>query len=315
LTIHVSFSWNSKLSLIFFYSFFSFSNRTPISIFILLISKPSQSHQFEFLICCRCDAASAGCLVGRSSAFPFCSSSPPLLRDTDSGMAEFKESEAPKSDISVVEASKSIKSEMERKRKEKRKKKLLKEAEKANRRGVCYLSRIPPKMDPLKLRQILSAYGEIQRIYLAPEDPTAQMRRKRSGGFRGQEFSEGWVEFADKCIAKKVANMLNGEQIACKNAIREQKLRMELSAANKERDFYLTKVDQSRALREIEERMKKKRKVQNGLDSESAEEQQKPKVIRSFPQKRPLAEQAGKSKSKLSNDVFAEVFRTGNDED
>lgn len=55
------------------------------------------------------------------------------------------------------------------KRKIKRKKRLLKEAEKADKRGVCYLSRIPPRMDPLKLRQILSQYGEIQRIYLTPE--------------------------------------------------------------------------------------------------------------------------------------------------
>lgn len=45
--------------------------------------------------------------------------------------------------------------------------------------------------------------------------------------------------------------------IACKNAIREQKLRLELSAAKKERDFYLNKVEKSRALFEIEERMKK----------------------------------------------------------
>lgn len=54
-------------------------------------------------------------------------------------------------------------------RKSKRKKQLMKEAEKADKRGVCYLSHIPPKMDPLKLRQLLSQYGEIQRIYLTPE--------------------------------------------------------------------------------------------------------------------------------------------------
>uniref|UniRef100_A0A803MGS7 RRM domain-containing protein n=1 Tax=Chenopodium quinoa TaxID=63459 RepID=A0A803MGS7_CHEQI len=122
---------------------------------------------------------------------------------------------------------------------------------------------------------------------LCGTDPEAQMRRKRSGGFRGLEFSEGWVEFADKHVAKKVANMLNGEQMGGKkrsqffydiwnikylskfkwddlteettynNAIREQKLRMEISAGNKERDFYLNKVDQSRALSEIEKRMVK----------------------------------------------------------
>lgn len=54
-------------------------------------------------------------------------------------------------------------------RKIKRKKQLLKEAANADMRGICYLSRVPPHMDPLRLRQILSQYGEIQRIYLAPE--------------------------------------------------------------------------------------------------------------------------------------------------
>lgn len=55
------------------------------------------------------------------------------------------------------------------KRKARRKKQLLGESEIAEKRGVCYFSRIPPHMDPLKLRQILSQYGEIQRIYLTPE--------------------------------------------------------------------------------------------------------------------------------------------------
>lgn len=53
--------------------------------------------------------------------------------------------------------------------KSKKKQRLLEEAAKADQRGICYLSRIPPHMDPVKLRQILSQYGEIQRIYLAPE--------------------------------------------------------------------------------------------------------------------------------------------------
>lgn len=44
---------------------------------------------------------------------------------------------------------------------------------------------------------------------------------------------------------------------ALKKATREQKLALELSAAKKERDFYLSRVDQSRALDAIEERLKK----------------------------------------------------------
>ncbi|KAL0351065.1 UNVERIFIED_CONTAM: Activator of basal transcription 1 [Sesamum radiatum] len=178
------------------------------------------------------------------------------------------------------------------KRKEKRKKRLLKEAEKADRR-----------------------------------DPAAQVRRKKSGGFRGQEFSEGWVEFTDKKVAKRVARMLNGEQIggrkrssfyydlwnikylskfkwddlteeiAYKNAIREQKLALELSAAKRERDFYLSKVDQSKALSKIEERLKKKQKVDV-----------LPKVMRQFPQKKPVVNETGENKAQLSRDILAGVF-------
>ncbi|KAK8686503.1 hypothetical protein V6N13_125527 [Hibiscus sabdariffa] len=133
--------------------------------------------------------------------------------------------------------------------------KLLKEAAEADNRGVCYLSRVPPHMDHVKLRQLLSHYGEILRIYPTPfcHQPQVKGKRHRPSKIQEQEFSEGWVEFARKGIAKKVANMLNGEQVAYKSAIREQKLALELSAAKRERDFYLSKVDQSRALSAIEE--------------------------------------------------------------
>ncbi|GJY45572.1 pre-rRNA-processing protein ESF2 [Tanacetum coccineum] len=122
--------------------------------------------------------------------------------------------------------------------------------------------------------------------------------------------------FVFKNVAKRVASMLNGEQIggkkklhfyydlwniiylskfkwdhlteeiAYKNATREQKLALELSAAKKERDFYPAKVDQSRALSSIDERLKKKRKMQqaNGSTSEIPDDQQVAKVTRHFPQ-------------------------------
>lgn len=38
-----------------------------------------------------------------------------------------------------------------------------------NNRGVVYLSRIPPYMQPQKIRHLLGQYGEVIRIYLAPE--------------------------------------------------------------------------------------------------------------------------------------------------
>ncbi len=35
--------------------------------------------------------------------------------------------------------------------------------------GVKYLSRIPPGMQPTKVRHLMSAHGEIGRVYLQPE--------------------------------------------------------------------------------------------------------------------------------------------------
>ncbi|KAJ7970733.1 pre-rRNA-processing protein ESF2 [Quillaja saponaria] len=224
-------------------------------------------------------------------------------------------------------------------RKIKRKKKLLKEAAKADKRGVCYMSRIPPHMDHVKLRHILSQYGEIQRIYLAPEDPTAQIHPKKARKFRDQGFSEGWIEFSNKVIAKRVANMLNGEQIggkkrssfyydlwnikylskfkwddlteelAYKKAIREQKLTLDISAAKRQRDFYLSKVDQSRALSSIEERLKKKQKVQqeSAVNPEHLVNQQVAKV-RQFHQIKPVAGSTAENKHRLSEDVLDAVF-------
>lgn len=38
-----------------------------------------------------------------------------------------------------------------------------------DRAGVIYISRIPPGMRPTKVRHIMSAYGEIGRVYLQQE--------------------------------------------------------------------------------------------------------------------------------------------------
>lgn len=55
------------------------------------------------------------------------------------------------------------------KKKEKKKKKKASSKDAEKKRGVCYMSRIPPHMDHVKLRHILSQFGDIQRIFLAPQ--------------------------------------------------------------------------------------------------------------------------------------------------
>jgi ESF2/ABP1 family protein len=82
-----------------------------------------------------------------------------------------------------------------------------------NKTGVVYLSRIPPFMKPVKVKQLLSRYAEIGRVYLAPEDAKIAARRKKYAKNNKQNFTEGWVEFKDKKQAKAVAAMLNTQQI------------------------------------------------------------------------------------------------------
>ena len=180
-------------------------------------------------------------------------------------------------------------------------------AERAKRkqakRGVVYLGAIPPRMKPTKLRQLLTPFGALDRVYLTPEDPSARIKRKKYGGNTGKNFTEGWVEFLDKKKARRCAEMLNGTQIGGKRrnahysdlwmlkylpkfkwdnlleeieyqkAIREQKMQLELAAAKKERDFYLQKVEQSKQIEAmVRRRESESNPVMDGGDSNDREE-------------------------------------------
>lgn len=169
--------------------------------------------------------------------------------------------------------------------------KAFEDAEK--RKGVVYMSRIPPFMKPIKVRHLLSQHADIGRIYLAPEDKATQMRRIRSGGNKKVQFTEGWIEFLDKRQARAVVALLNNtpmgrssksrkssfyaydlwnlkflphfkwhhltEKIAYENKIKASKLRAELAAAKKEAEGYLAKVDQAKGLTEM-----RKKRIERG---------------------------------------------------
>lgn len=62
------------------------------------------------------------------------------------------------------------------------------------------------------------------------------------------------------------------EEIAYLRAIKEQRLAAEISAATKERDFYLGQVDRAKAIESIKER-KRKRREREGGPSEAPEEE------------------------------------------
>ncbi|KAJ3116032.1 RNA-binding ATPase activator esf2 [Phlyctochytrium bullatum] len=162
--------------------------------------------------------------------------------------------------------------------------------------GVCYISRVPPFMKPRKLRQLLEQFAKIGRIYLAPEDPKITARRKKYRGNKRINYTEGWVEFEDKKVARNTASFLNGrniggkkgsryyddlwsikylprfkwhhltDQIAYERAVRDQKLRAEMAAAKRENKAYLRNVAKAKMIEAIEKR--KAKKAQEGAADE-----------------------------------------------
>uniref|UniRef100_A0A3Q4B515 Activator of basal transcription 1 n=1 Tax=Mola mola TaxID=94237 RepID=A0A3Q4B515_MOLML len=150
--------------------------------------------------------------------------------------------------------------------------------------GIIYLGHIPPRMRPKHMRNMLSAYGEIGRIFLQPEDRQVR-RKKRKSGSRRCDFTEGWVEFRDKRVAKRVAASLHNtpmgtkkrqryssdlwcikylhrfqwthlsERLAYEQMVLQQRLRTEVSQAKRETNFFLSNVDKSARM----DKLRKKR--------------------------------------------------------
>ncbi|TFK56255.1 hypothetical protein OE88DRAFT_1693261, partial [Heliocybe sulcata] len=178
------------------------------------------------------------------------------------------------------------------------------------RAGVVYISRIPPGMQPRKVRHLMSAYGEVGRVYLQQEgeymrscpthgftdrraDPKRAYLRRKHTTTKKPHFTEGWVEFKDKKIARTVAEMLNArpiggkkgsrwrddvwtmkylpkfkwnmltEQIAHEAAIHTARLRVELSQSRSEQREYLKNVELARVL---DKRAERKRAAGKGVD-------------------------------------------------
>lgn len=200
---------------------------------------------------------------------------------------------------------------------------------KIKKTGVVYISRIPPFMKPEKLRHILSRFGEVDRIFLAPEDAKARARRVKYGGNKKKKYTEGWAEFKKKRCAKLAADTLNGnkiggkkgnfyyddilnvkylhkfkwhdltDQIALENQSRQEKMRAEIAQATRESKTFIENVEKSKMIQGIQQ--KRQEKGKNTGDE----------VRRTFDQRKTSTRVAGKSKQtkdeKLAN-VLSKVF-------
>ncbi|KAI9921999.1 hypothetical protein PsorP6_001452 [Peronosclerospora sorghi] len=162
---------------------------------------------------------------------------------------------------------------------------------------------------------------------------STQKKRMSAGGNRRLKYTEGWIEFEDKKVAKRVAKMLNTKQIggrkrdyyhddmwnlkylkgfkwdhltekiAYENRIRDQKLRMEILQARKENEAYLERVEQSKQFEKMEAR--KADKKAKG-DEEQAGIQH---VRRTFQQK---ASTSSKQHQSLKDEELEKVFIASN---
>ncbi|KAK0084466.1 hypothetical protein PV325_006981 [Microctonus aethiopoides] len=160
----------------------------------------------------------------------------------------------------------------------------IKVSQKKKKRGIIYLSQIPKYMNVTTIREFFAKYGQLGRVYLQlgdktndPTNPDKKRKKKRKEATR--YFTEGWIEFESKKIAKYVANTLNNKQIstrkrsklydtiwnikylprfkwihlserlAYEKAVHKQRLRAEISQAKREVNFFSHNIDRSKKLR------------------------------------------------------------------
>ncbi|KAM9324266.1 activator of basal transcription 1 [Gastrophryne carolinensis] len=149
--------------------------------------------------------------------------------------------------------------------------------------GIIYLGHIPPRLRPRHVRNMLSLHGEVGRIFLQSEDRSIRKKKKKAGS-NARDFTEGWVEFRDKRVAKLVASSLNStpmgtrkknrfhddlwnmkylhrfkwshlsERLAIEKQVRQQRMRAEVSLAKRETNFYLQNVERSKKFSKAERR-------------------------------------------------------------
>uniref|UniRef100_M4BY25 RRM domain-containing protein n=1 Tax=Hyaloperonospora arabidopsidis (strain Emoy2) TaxID=559515 RepID=M4BY25_HYAAE len=213
--------------------------------------------------------------------------------------------------------------------------KMVQFKQKAERRGVVYLARVPPYMKPEKLRSLLTKYGAVNRIYLVPEDKTFHKKRVTAGGNRRQKYTEGWIEFEDKKVAKRVAKLLNTmpiggrkrdyyhddmwnlkylkkfkwdhltEKVAYDNRIRDQKLRVAIAQHKKENEKYLERVEQAKQFEKMDARKAEQKKQQQKRTRNEDEDEKLQHIRRTFQQKIPTS---SKHLQSLGDEAIEKVF-------
>merc|ERR1711874_429015 len=138
-------------------------------------------------------------------------------------------------------------------------------------------------------------FGKVGRVFLQPDTKGGGLNEKGS-----RNFTEGWVEFLSKSVAKQVAKELNttpvggkrrskahnqlwnirylprfkwthlSERLAYEAAVRQQRLRTEISQVKREADHFKTCVEQRK-----KQKKSKKDRAESGTNLKPFEFEQK----------------------------------------
>jgi len=147
-------------------------------------------------------------------------------------------------------------------------------AGKKKKPGIVYLSSIPTGFNVSRTTGFFAQYGRVGRVYLQPDVREKATRKDKIA----RNFTEGWIEFMSKKLAKEVASNLNlsqvggkkrskahdvtwnikylpgfkwthlSEKLAYEKAVHQQRMRTEISQARRETDFFKSNLEKSKRL-------------------------------------------------------------------
>ena len=79
------------------------------------------------------------------------------------------------------------------------------------KKGIIFLSYIPPGMNVKMIKEYFEEFGEVNNIYFELDKTITKKGKKPR-----KSYLEGWVEFKKKKVAKQVAELLNGKPVGGK---------------------------------------------------------------------------------------------------
>eukprot|EP00088_Acartia_fossae_P059331 TRINITY_DN7026_c0_g1_i7.p1 TRINITY_DN7026_c0_g1~~TRINITY_DN7026_c0_g1_i7.p1 ORF type:complete len:346 (-),score=112.29 TRINITY_DN7026_c0_g1_i7:116-1153(-) len=153
--------------------------------------------------------------------------------------------------------------------------------EKKRKPGIIYLSSVPEGMNVSQTTSFFAQFGRVGRVFLQPD---------KKLGYR--QFTEGWIEFLSKKVAKRVAEQINNtpvggkrrhksyytlwnikylprfkwvhltERLAYEQAVKQQRMRTEISQVKREAEHFKESVKQQ----------KRKKRKRETAENEGAEE-------------------------------------------